>query len=202
MKINPLSVVSFANIFFHYVGHVFILFMISFALQELLRLSFLKFFILFSLFQEVDQKRYCCDIDLRVLYIFPTSFIESDFIFRFSICFVFIFVCDVKEYYNFIPLNVFYVYILCSVQLSSVAQSCLTFCDPMNHSTPGLPVHHQLPEFTQTHVHQVHDVILPSHPHSSHSPPAPTPPRIRVFSNESTLHMRWPNYWSFSLSII
>jgi len=54
-----------------------------------------------------------------------------------------------------------------SVQFSSVAQSCLTLCDPMNHSTPGLPVHHQLPEFTQTHVHRVNDTIQPSHPLSS-----------------------------------
>ena len=60
-------------------------------------------------------------------------------------------------------------------QFSSVAQSCLTLCDPMNHSTPGLPVHHQLPEFTQTHVHQVSDAIQPSHPLSSPSPPAPNP---------------------------
>ena len=59
--------------------------------------------------------------------------------------------------------------------LSSVAQSCPTLCDPMNHSTPGLPVHHQLPGFTQTHVHQVHDAIQPSHPLSSPSPPAPSP---------------------------
>ena len=57
----------------------------------------------------------------------------------------------------------------------SVAQSCLTLCGPMNHSTPGLPVHHQLPEFTQTHVHQVGDAIQPSHPLSSPSPPAPNP---------------------------
>ena len=72
----------------------------------------------------------------------------------------------------------------------------------MNCSTPGLPVHHQLPEFTQTHVHQVSDTIQPSHPLSSPSPPAPNPPpSIRVFSNESTLHMRWPKYWSFSFSI-
>ena len=57
-------------------------------------------------------------------------------------------------------------------EFSSVAQSCPTLCDPMNHSTPGLPVHHQLPEFTQTHVHRVSDAIQPSHPLSSPSPPA------------------------------
>ena len=67
------------------------------------------------------------------------------------------------------------VYIGNSVQFSSVAQSCPTLCDPMNHSTPGLPVHHQLPEFTQTHVHWVGDAIQPSHPLSSPSPPAPNP---------------------------
>ena len=87
-------------------------------------------------------------------------------------------------------------------QFCSVAQSCPTLCDPMNHSTPGLPVHHQLPEFTQTHVHRVSNAIQPSHPLSSPSPPAPNPPSIRVFSNESTLRMRWPKYWSFSFSII
>ena len=63
----------------------------------------------------------------------------------------------------------------CSVQFSSVSQSCPTLCDPMNCSTPGLPVHHQLPEFTQTHVHRVDDAIKPSHPLSSPSPPAPNP---------------------------
>ena len=62
-----------------------------------------------------------------------------------------------------------------SVQFSSFAQSCLTPCDPMNCSTPGLPVHHQLPEFTQTHVHQVRDTIQPSHPLLSPSPSAPSP---------------------------
>ena len=62
-----------------------------------------------------------------------------------------------------------------SVQFSSVAQSCLTLCDPMNCSTPGLPVHHQLPEFTQTHVHLLSDAIQPSHPLSSPSPRAPNP---------------------------
>ena len=60
-------------------------------------------------------------------------------------------------------------------QLSSVAQSCPTLCDPMNRSTPGLPVHHQLLEFTQTHIHRVVDAIHPSHPQSSPSPPAPNP---------------------------
>ena len=60
-----------------------------------------------------------------------------------------------------------------SDQIRSVTQSCPTLCDPMNRSTPGLPVHHQLPEFTQTHVHRVSDAIQPSHPLSSPSPPAP-----------------------------
>ena len=87
-----------------------------------------------------------------------------------------------------------------SVQFSSFAQSCPTLCDPMNHSTPGLLVHHQLPEFTQTHVHWVGDAIrlilccplllLPS-----------IFPSIRVFSSESVLHIRWPKYWSFNFSI-
>ena len=63
----------------------------------------------------------------------------------------------------------------CSVQFSSVSQSCPTLSGPMNYSTPGLPVHHKLPEFTQTHVHQVSDAIQPSHPLSSPSPPAPNP---------------------------
>ena len=87
-------------------------------------------------------------------------------------------------------------------QFSSVAQSCPTLYDPMNHSTPGLPGHHHLPEFTQTHIHRVRDAIQPSHPLSSPSPLSPIPPSIRVFSNESTLHMRWTKYWSFSFSII
>ena len=66
-----------------------------------------------------------------------------------------------------------YLKLIMSVQISSVAQSCPTLCDPMNHSTPGLPVHHQLPEFTQTH--RVSDAIQPSHPLVSPSPPAPNP---------------------------
>ena len=87
------------------------------------------------------------------------------------------------------------------IQFSSVAQLCPTLCDPMNCSTPGFPVHHQLPEFTQTHVHRVGDAIQPSHPLSSPFPSSPIPPSIRFFSNESTFWMRWPKYWSFSFSI-
>ena len=88
-----------------------------------------------------------------------------------------------------------------SVQFSSVAQSCPTLRDPMNHSTPSLPVHHQLPEFTQTHTHQVRDAIQPSHPWSSPLLLPPVPPSIKVFSNESTLRMRWPKYWPPSFSL-
>ena len=88
-----------------------------------------------------------------------------------------------------------------SVQFSSVAQSCPTLCDPMDCSTPGLPIHHQLPEFTQIHVHWVSDAIQPSHPLSSPSLWPSIFPNIRVFSNESTLHIRWPKYWSFSFNI-
>ena len=72
----------------------------------------------------------------------------------------------------------------------------------MKCSMPGLPVHHQLQESTQTHVHQVGDAIQPPHPLSSPSPPALYPLSIRVFSNELTLCMRWPKYWGFSFSII
>ena len=86
-------------------------------------------------------------------------------------------------------------------QFSSVAQSCPTFCNPMNHSTPGLSVHHQLPEFTKL-------MSIVSVTPSSHliifCPRLlllPIPGSIRVFSNESTLHIRWQKYWSFSCSI-
>ena len=71
----------------------------------------------------------------------------------------------------------------------------------MNRSTPGFPVHHQLLEFTQTHVHRVSDAIQPSHPLSPPSPPAPNPSHNQGLSNESTLRIRWPMYWSFSFSI-
>ena len=89
-----------------------------------------------------------------------------------------------------------------SIQFSSMAQSCPTLCDPMNCSTPGLPVHHQLPQFTQTDVHQIGDAIKPSHPLSSRFLPAPNPSQHQTLSKESTLHLRWPNYCSFSFTII
>ena len=88
------------------------------------------------------------------------------------------------------------------VQFSSVAQLCPTLCDPINCSTPGLPVHHQLPEFTPTHIHRVSDAIQPSHPLSSPFPPAPNSSQHQGLSNESTLCMRWPKYWTFSFSIV
>ena len=93
-----------------------------------------------------------------------------------------------------------------SIQFSSFTQSCQTLCNPMDCSTPGLPIHHQLPELTQTHVYCVGDAIQPSHLPSSPSLCRPLlllpaiPPSIRVFSNESTLLMRWPKYWSFTLN--
>ena len=88
-----------------------------------------------------------------------------------------------------------------SVQFSSVAQSCPTLCDPMNCSTPGLPVHHQLPESTQTRVHWVSDDIQPSHPLCPLLLLPSIFPNIKVFSNESALHIRWRKYWSFSFNI-
>ena len=87
------------------------------------------------------------------------------------------------------------------VQFSSVAQLCLTLCDPMNRSTPGLPVHHYLPEFTQTHVPRVRDAIQPSHPRSSPSPPAPNPSQHQSFFQWVSSSQRWPKYWSFSFNI-
>ena len=89
----------------------------------------------------------------------------------------------------------------CSVQFSLVAQSCPTLRDPMNRRTPGLPVHHQLPEFRLTSI----ESVMPSS-HLILCRPLlllpPIPPSIRVFSSESTLHMRWPKYWGFTFSII
>ena len=85
-------------------------------------------------------------------------------------------------------------YLLCC----PLPQSCQTLCDPMDYSTPGFPVFHHLPEFAQTPVHWVGDAIQPSHPPSSPSLPSILT-SIRVFSNQSALCIRWPNYWSFSI---
>ena len=87
------------------------------------------------------------------------------------------------------------------LQFSSVIQLCPTLCDPMDYSTPAFPLHHQLPELTQTHVHRV---MMPSNHLILCRPLLFLPsifPSIRVFSNESTLHIKWPKYWSFSFSI-
>ena len=87
------------------------------------------------------------------------------------------------------------------VQFSLVVHLCPTLCDPMDCSTPSLPVHHQLPEWTQTHVHWVG--LMPSNHLVLCCPLLLSPsifPSIRVFSNESALHIRWPKYWSFSIS--
>ena len=88
-----------------------------------------------------------------------------------------------------------------SVQCNSVAQSCPTLCNPMDCSMLSFPIHHQLPEFTQTHIHRDGDAIQPSHFLLSPSAPPLIFPSIRVFSNESVLRIRWPKYWSFSFSI-
>ena len=101
---------------------------------------------------------------------------------------------DSKFYFFIIPT-------FSSVQFNSVTQSCPTLCDPMNRSTPGLPVHHQLPELLK--LMSIESVMQSSHlilcrPLLLLSP---TPPSIRVFSDESTFHMRWPKYWSFSLAL-
>ena len=94
-------------------------------------------------------------------------------------------------------------YFLCSIlkdQFSSLQSlSSVWLCNPMDWSMPGFPVHHQLPEPTQTHVHWVGDAIQPSHPLSSPPPPAFNFPSIRIFSNESVLLIRWPKCWEFQL---
>ena len=88
-----------------------------------------------------------------------------------------------------------------SVHFSSVAQSCPVLWEPMNRSTPGLPIHHQLLEFTQTHVHWVGDAIQPSRPLLSPSPLPSISPTIRIFSNEPAVRIRWQKYWSFSFNL-
>ena len=90
----------------------------------------------------------------------------------------------------------------CCYQFSSVAQSCLTPWEPMNHSTPDLPVHNQLLESTETHIHWVSDAIQSSHPLYPLLFLLPIPPSIGVFSSESTLLMRWPKYWVSALASV
>ena len=105
---------------------------------------------------------------IKTLIYLPASLLINSWPILYSFCPI---ICLLS-----IPLPVILKPIFSSVQFSSVAQSCLTLCDPMNHSTPGLPVHHQLLESTQTHVHRVGDAIQPSHPLSSPSPaPNPSP---------------------------
>ena len=109
------------------------------------------------------------------------------------------------------PHLIFFIYNMKWVQFNSVSESCLIPCDPMDCNTPGFPVHHQLPWFAQTHVHQVGDAIQPSHLLLLPFPPAFNLSQqfllssiflsIRVFSKESVFHIRWPKYWSFSFSI-
>ena len=105
---------------------------------------------------------------------------------------------QLSTYFHF---EIFLLYLKTQFQFNTVAQSCPTLCNPMECSTPGLPVYHQLPEFIQTHVHWVDDAIQPSHPLSSHSPRAFNLSQHQVFSNESVLCIRWPKYWSFSFNI-
>ena len=89
-----------------------------------------------------------------------------------------------------------------SVQFSSVAQLCPTLCDPMDCSTPGFPVDHQLPELAQTHVHPFGNAVQPTQPLSSPSPPAFNLSQHQgLFHSESVLHIRWPKYWNFRFSI-
>ena len=87
------------------------------------------------------------------------------------------------------------------MSLSSVAQFVFRLCDPMDCSTPGFPVHHQFPEFAQTHVHQIGDTIQQSHPLSSPSPPTFNPSQHQGPFQGVSFRIRWPKYWSFSLSI-
>ena len=106
--------------------------------------------------------------EYQILYFNPGDFLSFFFLFS-----------HISLVGSMINWSIFLIYIavfpVFIPQFSSVAQSCPTLCDPMNHSTPGLAVHHHLPEFTQTHVHQFGDAIQPSHPLSYPSPPSPSP---------------------------
>ena len=103
----------------------------------------------------------------------------------------------VATYFSEVTMSFQWIVSLCCC---SVAQLCLTLCNPMNCSMPGFSVSHYLPEFPQSHVHWVNDIIQPSHPLLSPSPPVLKLSSIRVFSSELALHIRWPKDWSFSIS--
>ena len=113
-----------------------------------------------SIFHSVIQFFFLCTCDIEIEF-------ESS-------CWLF-FLIELNIYPGLYDYQIYFPPETVSDQIRSVTHSCLTLCDPMNLSTPGLPVHHQLPEFTQTHVHWVSDAIQPSHPLSSPSPPAPNP---------------------------
>ena len=100
-----------------------------------------------------------------------------------------------------ISYNNYHFNIVCPLLFSSVAQLCLTLCDPMDCRTPGFPVLHELLEHAQIHIHWVGDAIQPSHPLSSLLLPPSIFSSIRAFSNESVLQTRWPKYWSFTFRI-
>ena len=111
---------------------------------------------------------------LKMLLLFIIDFLKKNFLLRNNYAFTGNFKDRICVFFTQFP-TMLISYITISQSVSSVAQSCLTLRDHVNRSTIGLPVHHQLPEFTQTHVHRVSDVIQPSHPLSSPSPPAPNP---------------------------
>ena len=121
-----------------------------------------------------------------------TQLTGPSFVQRIKLHLWYVFFC-LKHPYHSLHLVIFV------LQFSSVPQSCPTLWDPMNRSTPGLPVHHKLPEYTQTHAHRVGDAIQPSHLCHPLLLLPPIPPSIRVFSSESALRMRWPKYWEFQL---
>ena len=106
-----------------------------------------------------------------------------------------------KNYIKQIIHSIVYNHKSSSVQFSSIAQSCPTLCDPMNRSTPGLPMDHQLPEFTQSHVHQISDAIQPSHPLLSPSLPAPSPSQHQGLSSIS-LSNEHPGLVSFRMDLL
>ena len=108
-----------------------------------------------------------CKSHLEILLLSSNLIINSVFVLKFFFFPILLCLAVFQQYF----LSKY----ISSIQFSSLAQSSPTLCNPMNHSMPGLPVHHQLPEFTQTHIHRVSDAIQPSHPLSSPSPPDPNP---------------------------